>query len=48
MPANPLTTVAVASLTDMIKCLLKAGVDANITNGGGRKKKLKVMNPEKS
>jgi hypothetical protein len=47
MPDNPLTAVAVASLTDVIKGLLKAVVDANITDGGCKKKKLKVMNPEK-
>jgi hypothetical protein len=47
MPDNPLTSIAVASLTDMIKCLLEAGVDANIIAGGCRKTKLKVMNPEK-
>jgi hypothetical protein len=47
MPDNPLIAIAVASLTDMIKCLLEAGVDANIITGGSRKKKLKDMNPEK-
>jgi hypothetical protein len=47
MPDNPLTAIAIASLTDMIKCLLEASVDANITDGCCRKKKLKVMNPEK-
>jgi hypothetical protein len=47
MPDNPLIAIAVDSLTDMIKCLLEAGVDANIITGGSRKKKLKVMNPEK-
>jgi hypothetical protein len=31
---NPLTTIAVASLTNIIKCLLEAGVDANIIAGG--------------
>jgi ankyrin repeat protein len=45
MPDNPLTAIAVAGLTDMIKCLLEAG--ANIIDGSCRKKELKVMNPEK-
>jgi hypothetical protein len=47
MPDNPLIAIAVAILTDMIQCLLEAGVDANIIAGGCRKKKLKVMYPAK-
>lgn len=32
MPETPLILAATAGLTDIIKCLLEAGADANITD----------------
>jgi ankyrin repeat protein len=40
MPDNPLTAAASAGLTDIIKCLLEAGANANITDG------VSLMQPE--
>ncbi|KAK3129216.1 hypothetical protein QOZ80_6BG0473810 [Eleusine coracana subsp. coracana] len=36
LPENPLIAAATAGLTDIIKYLLKAGADANITDNNGR------------